>query len=67
MEKPLTIQIEETKQTIVDAINNSKLHPFILDSILKDIYNEIHVLYMNQISQEKTEYSKSQNKEESPN
>lgn len=67
MEKPLTLKIEETKQAIVTAINNSNLHPFILDTILKDIYNEIHVLCANQAAQDKKEYEKSQTNEESSN
>lgn len=67
MDKPITLQIAETKQAIIDAINDSKLHPFILDTILKDIYNEMHLLYLNQTEQDKKEYAKSQGNEESSN
>lgn len=65
MDKPITIQIEETRQTIIDAINTSKLHPFILDTILKDIYNEVHLLFLSQTERDKKEYVKSQKNEES--
>ncbi len=65
MDKPITIQIEETRQTIIDTINTSKLHPFILDTILKDIYNEMHLLYLSHAEQDKKEYAKSQKNEES--
>ena len=57
MDKPLSLKIEETKTTIVNAINNSQLHPYILDSIIKDIYNEIHILCMNQSKQEIEAYN----------
>ena len=67
MEKPITIQIEDTRQAIIDVVNNSNLHPFILDTILQGIYNEIHMLYRNQVSQEKMEYRNSQDNEESSN
>ncbi len=65
MDKPITVQIEETRQTIIDAINNSKLHPFILDTILKDIYNEVHLLFLSQTEQDRKEYTKSQKNVES--
>lgn len=59
MDKPITIDIENFKQELKDIIKNSQLHPFILDSIFKDIYNEIHVLYQNQILQDKKTYEES--------
>lgn len=65
MDKPITVQIEETRQTIIDTINNSKLHPFILDTILKDIYNEVHLLLLSQTEQDRKEYAKSQKNVES--
>lgn len=57
MDKPMSLRIEETKATLVNAINDSQLHPYILDSILKDLYNEIHILYMNQSKQEIESYN----------
>lgn len=59
MDKPITIDIENFKQELRDIINNSQLHPFILDSIFKDIYNEIHILYQNQILQDQKMYKES--------
>lgn len=57
MDKPLSLKIEETKSALVNVINNSQLHPYILDSIVKDLYNEIHILYMNQSKQEIENYN----------
>lgn len=57
MDKPLSLRIKETKQTLVNTINSSQLHPYILDSIMKDLYNEIHILYVNQSKQEIEAYN----------
>ena len=56
MEKPITIVIEDFKNKITNEINNSNLHPFILDAIFKDLYNEIHNLYNKQIIDDKISY-----------
>jgi hypothetical protein len=41
MEKPVSMIIEETKQSLADIINNCKLHPAIIEMIMKDAYFEI--------------------------
>lgn len=56
MDKPLSIAIEEIKQSLVTTINESGLHPYILDSIIGNIYNEVHMVYMQQMQKEKKEY-----------
>lgn len=58
MDKPLTLHIEEVKMGLVNIINNSNLHPYILDSIVSNIYNEVHMMYLKQIEHEKQEYNK---------
>ncbi len=57
MEKTLNVQVEELKKSIVNAINNSNLHLFVIDAVLKELYNEVHMLYINQAKQEIEEYS----------
>lgn len=59
MEKPITIQIEDTKKEIIDSINNSKLPIFTLEAIIKDIYNEIRLAYQNQLVSDRKLYEKS--------
>ena len=39
--KPLSLIIRESKNTIIDAINQANLHPTLLELIIKDIYNEV--------------------------
>ena len=59
MEKPITMTIEETRKTIVDTINNSKLPAFILENIIKDIYIEINQMAIQQANLEKQKYEES--------
>ena len=64
MEKPLGIRIEELKKQLADVINSSNLHPYILDNILKDIYQEVHMVYQSQLSKELEEYNNKQKENE---
>lgn len=64
IEKPISMAVEETKQQIAEVINNSQLSPVVLDLILKDIYNEVHNIYMTQALQEKQQYEISINSEQ---
>lgn len=63
MNKPLTLHIEDVKNELVKVINNSNLHPFILDAIVGNIYNEVHMMYMQQMQQERKEYESKNNEE----
>ena len=59
MPEPTTVTIENFKRNLVELINNSKLHPFILDAILKDVFNEVHMMYQRQVENERKEYEES--------
>lgn len=54
MEKPISIVIDETRKSIVDIINKSKLHPSIVEIMLKGIYLEATML-SNEVSQREKE------------
>lgn len=41
MEKPASLLIEETRHDIINILNESKLHPSILELIMKDIMNDV--------------------------
>lgn len=56
MDKPLTLRIEDVKNELVNVINNSNLHPFILYTIVGGIYNEVHMAYVQQVEHEQKEY-----------
>ena len=52
MDKPISISIEETKQSLIEVIGNCKLHPSIIELILKDVYWEVNQLKINAIAKE---------------
>jgi hypothetical protein len=54
MEKTLSIVIEETRNSIVDIISKSKLHPSIIELMLKGMYLEALML-ANEVSQQERE------------
>ena len=59
MDKPISIKIEETKKSIADTLNESQLHPYIMDSIMRELYEEEHSLYIRTVQAENDEYKKS--------
>ena len=63
VEKPITMVIEDAKNNLINVINQSGLHPFILDSIMKELHNEIHISYLKQAQIEAENYNKSVSKE----
>jgi len=56
MNKPITMQIKEFKEKIVQDINMSNLPPFVLENMFRDLYNEIHMLAIEQEKKEQQEY-----------
>ncbi len=59
MEKPITLLISETRKKMISTVNDSGLPLFLLDSILKDLYGEIHALSVQQEERERKEYEQS--------
>lgn len=41
MEKPASLLIQETRNNIINILNESKLHPSILELIMRDIMNDV--------------------------
>jgi len=65
MNKPLTILIQETKSNFIKTINNSSLPPCVLELIMQDILNEIHVLSQKQLQEDELAYMNSLEQAES--
>lgn len=59
MDKPVSMTIDETKQSLADVINNCKLHPAIIEMIVKDIYLEVCQLSTVNAAKEKKQYLES--------
>ena len=63
MTKPANLIIEETKENLVKVINESGLPPFLVEPILKDLYNQISILKQQELEQSKKQYEDSLNQE----
>lgn len=63
MNKPANLIIEETKENLVKVINESGLPPFLLEPVLKDLYNQISILKQQELEKSKQEYENSLNQE----
>lgn len=57
-DKPISIVLEEFKVSISEIVNNSGLHPCIIEPIFKDFYNEINMLSKRQLELDKEQYEK---------
>lgn len=59
MNKPANLIVEETKENIAKAINESGLPPFLIEPIIKDIYNQIVFLKQQELEKAKKDYEES--------
>lgn len=64
MDKPLSVRINEAKQNIVDCINEQHLHVSILEPIVKEIYEQVHMLAQQQYEVEKKQWEEDSLKED---
>lgn len=48
----INIQIENTRQELINHINNSQLPIGVVSLIIKDIYREVQALYQDTLKQE---------------
>ena len=65
IDKPLSVVMTECKDSIINALNSSKLSPIIMEYLMKDLFEEVHQLAVKQYSDEKNSYeSKLQQLEE---
>ena len=59
MNKPISIVINDVKNSMVAICNNSHLPSCVLELIVKDILNEIHVLSQKQLQEDELAYMNS--------
>lgn len=62
--KPITLLREDFIATLAKAINESQLQPFIVESVLKDFLNEVHLSSVRQVEIDRQEYQKLLNNKE---
>lgn len=56
--KPITLMREDFIAAMAKAINESRLQPFIVESVLKDFLNEVHLASVKQVEIDRQEYQK---------
>lgn len=64
MTKPANLIMEETKENIVKIINESGLPPFLVEPIIKDLYNQVSILKQQELEKNRQEYENSLKQEE---
>lgn len=62
--KPMSIARTEFISSLTDLINNSMLPPFIIEPILKDMYNDIHMVAQRQYEADVKRYNEELKKHE---
>lgn len=55
--KPMSVVRAEFISSLTDLINNSMLPPFVIEPILKDMYNNIHMLAQRQYETDVMRYN----------
>lgn len=59
--KPVTVIRAELIDTLTNAINNSGLPAFVIEPILKDMYNEVRVAAQRQLDTDRQQYQEKVN------
>lgn len=60
--KPMTVARHEFIKALTDTINNSQLPAFVIEAVLKDVYNDIRIISQRQLEDDMKAYMDSQNK-----
>ncbi len=63
MEKPISLQLDDLRNTLVEIINSSKLPPCLIKPIVKEIYDQINILYVQEIEKDRKTYDDLLNKQ----
>jgi len=62
--KPMSIERAEFIATLADLIKNTKLPPFVIEPIFKDILSDIRILSQRQLESDMRQYKESLSKKE---
>lgn len=65
MNKPFTLQVQETEEQLVKTLNNSNLPAYVLKNILKELYQQVEQLELNEIETYKQDQEQKPKKKES--
>lgn len=56
IQKPLSILRAEFISSLTELINTSKLPPYVIEPILKDMYNEVYIYSQKQLEEDTKRY-----------
>ena len=59
--KPLSIARAEFISSLTDLINNCKLPSFVIEAVLKDMYNDVRILSQRQLEMDMKKYNEQLN------
>lgn len=62
-QKPFALMVQETEQKIVEIINNSQLPAYVLKIMIKELYQQLENIEIEEIEKYNEEQEKSQKKE----
>ena len=63
-EKPVSVVINEFKMNLAKCVSDASLPPYIIEPILKDMYEEVRTLSYQQYLQDQKEYEEKQRNQE---
>ena len=63
MEKPISMRLQETKESIVTIITESGLPMWMLEPAVKDIYNQVNTVAAQEMYNDRKQYVKDLQKE----
>lgn len=62
-QKPLTLRVQEIQSKVVDILNNSQLPAYVLKVMIKELYQQLENIEIEEIKKYNEEQEKSQKKE----
>lgn len=63
MEKPISMRLQETKESIVTIITESRLPMWLLEPAVKDIYNQVNTVAAQEMYNDRKQYVEDLQKE----
>ena len=58
--KPLTVARHEFVSALTNLVNESRLPPFVIEAVLKDVYTDIRIIAQRQLESDLQKYRASQ-------
>ena len=63
-DKPISMVLNDLKRGLINIVNEACLPPCLIEPILKDLYEETHMLAQQQLQEDIANYSEKKNSEQ---